>query len=81
MQIDEFDLSRAVLTKGRRHLPYMVSETVALSQALADGTMAGDRPLLVMADEAGVLACSTLGLSTYKVMQGERAGQPWMVTF
>jgi hypothetical protein len=76
-----FDLDRVLLYDMTRFLPFNVSETRALRDALDDGTIHEDTPLLVLEGRSGALALLVEQMAYHHVAQGELAGEPWMVSF
>lgn len=81
VQSDEFDLDRAFLSDETMFVPFEVTETVPLRDALAAGTLSDGTALLVFEHEMGKLAFSTQQLAYHHIAQGEMAGEPWMVSF
>jgi hypothetical protein len=76
-----FDLDRVLLYDMTRFLPFNVSETRTLRDALDDGTIHDDTPLLVLEGRSGALALLVEQMAYHHVAQGELAGEPWMVSF
>ena len=77
----DFDISRAWLRDTTMFEPFRVTETRPLRDALADGEIGEDTPLLVVEHDAGKLALLTTQMAYHHVAQGEMAGEPWMVSF
>lgn len=78
---DDFDIDRAFLGDGTMFVPFVVTETRLLADALEDGTLSDGTALLVFDHEMGKLAFVTQQLAYHHVAQGEMAGEPWMVSF
>lgn len=76
-----FDISRAWISDSTIFEPFHVTETRPLREALADGAVHEDTPLLVMEHEAGKLALLTEQMAYHHIAQGKMAGEPWMVSF
>ena len=77
---NDFDPSRLLGPSGRFET-FHVAETRPLSQALADGTISEEMPVLVTETATGPVALLTDQLAFHHLAQGAEAGQPWMVSF
>ena len=77
---NDFDISRMMDSSGRFET-FDVLETRPLSQALADGTISEEMPVLVTETGRGPLALLTDQMSFHHLAQGREAGEPWMVSF
>ena len=76
-----FDSSVARLSDRTRFVPLQVTETRSLREALDDGRLSKDTPLLVMERGSLHLALLTRQMTYHHIAQGELAGEPWMVSF
>ena len=76
----DFDPSRLMAGSGRFET-FHVAKTQPLSQALSDGTISDEMPVLVTETATGSLALLTDQLAFHHLAQGTEAGQPWMVSF
>ncbi len=76
-----FDVDRAEIIDSTIFLPFYVTDTQPLRDALSEEVINEDAPLLVMEHEAGTLALSMDQMTYHHVAQGEIAGEPWMVSF
>lgn len=76
-----FDVNRAMLRDGSRFTPFLVEESQMLRQALDDGLIEDDTPILVVERGGQRLALITSEMMFHHVAQGEMAGEPWMVSF
>jgi len=80
-QVDDFDPDRAILNDEQWFDPFRPTDLESLADAVKDGRVAEDSPLMVL-ERGGVhLAVSTMQMSYHHVAQGELAGEPWMVSF
>ena len=70
-RVPGFDVNRAMLRDGSRFTPFLVEETQPLREALDQGVVDDDTPILVLEREGQRLALITR----------EMAGEPWMVSF
>ncbi len=80
-QTDDFDPGRAILNDESWFDPFRPTELEPLADALKDGRVADDTPLLVLERNGQHLALSTMQMSYHHVAQGDLAGEPWMVSF
>lgn len=78
---DDFDIDRAFMSDETIFVPFEVTETVPLRDALEAGTVSEGTALLVFDHTMGKLAFVTQQLAYHHVAQGEMAGEPWMVSF
>ncbi len=76
-----FDVERAFLGSNPIFTPLRDPEFVSLRQALRDGELEEDTPILVFEAGDRTLTMLTRQMSYHHVAQGEMAGEPWMVTF
>ncbi len=76
-----FDSSVARLSDRTRFVPLQVTETRSLHEALDDGLLSKDTPLLVIERGSLHLALLTRQMTYHHIAQGELAGEPWMVSF
>jgi hypothetical protein len=76
-----FDVNRAMLRDRSRFTPFLVEETQLLSEALEQGVVNDDTPILVVERGGRRLALITREMTFHHVAQGEMAGEPWMVSF
>ena len=70
-----------MLRDGSRFTPFLVEESQMLRQALDDGLIEDDTPILVVERGGQRLALITSEMMFHHVAQGEMAGEPWMVSF
>lgn len=80
-QAAEFDASRAFLSDAPMFDPFHVSSMQPLREALDDGIVEDETPLLVVTRGGRRLALLTLQMAYHHVAQGSLAGEPWMVSF
>ena len=78
---DDFDLDRAFMSDETIFVPFVVTETIPLREALDNGSISEATALLVFGHDMGNLAFVTQQLAYHHVAQGEMAGEPWMVSF
>ncbi|MFQ6046263.1 MAG: hypothetical protein ACE5PT_07885 [Gemmatimonadales bacterium] len=76
-----FDIDRAYLVEPTPFEPFYVTATRPLREALREGLVHEETPILVFEREAGRLALSTEQMSYHHVAQGDMAGEPWLVSF
>jgi hypothetical protein len=76
-----FDVNRAMLRDGSRFTPFLVEESQLLREALEEGLVDDDTPILVVERGGQRLALMTREMTFHHVAQGELAGEPWMVSF
>ena len=74
-------MERAFLGSNPIFTPLRDPEFVSLRQALRDGELEEDTPILVFEAGDRTLTMLTRQMSYHHVAQGEMAGEPWMVTF
>jgi len=77
----EFDAQRALLARANIFAPFYVLNTVPLQDALARAGIGQDTPVLVVERDAGATVLLVRQLTYHHVAQGERGGEPWMVSF
>lgn len=80
-RVPGFDVNRAMLPDGSRFTPFLVEESQLLSEALGQGVVDEDTPILVVERGGQRLALITREMMFHHVAQGEMAGEPWMVSF
>lgn len=80
-RVPGFDVNRAMLRDGSRFTPFLVEETQLLREALEQGVVDDDTPILVLERGDQRLALITREMMFHHVAQGEMAGEPWMVSF
>ncbi len=78
---DGFDAERAIFWAQRNFDPLRDPAFQSLSDALDDGHVNRDTPVLVFEAGGETLVLVTSQMSYHHVAQGETAGEPWMVTF
>ena len=76
-----FDVNRAMLRDGSRFTPFLVEESQLLREALEQGVVDDDTPILVVERGGQRLALITREMMFHHVAQGDMAGEPWMVSF
>lgn len=77
----EFDAHRALLLRKDIFAPFYVTSTRPLRDALADGDVPEDAPVLVAERDAATLVLLRRQLTYHHVAQGEVGGGLWMVSF
>lgn len=77
----DFDPDRAMLNDSPMFDPFRVSDMEALTDALSDGRVRKDTPVLSIERGGTQLALLTMQMSYHHVAQGELKGEPWMVSF
>ena len=80
-QTDDFDPGRAILNDEPRFDPFRPTALEPLEDAVKDGRLKDDTPVMVLERKGRHLALSTMQMSYHHVAQGELAGEPWMVSF
>ncbi len=78
---EDFDTERALFWAEPNFVPLRNPEWTPLRDAIGDGDIADDTPLLVFQAGSETLTLVTSQMSYHHVAQGEMAGEPWMVTF
>ncbi len=78
---DGFDTDRAIFWAKRNFDPLRNPEWTSLRGALRDGHVNDETPIVVFEAGGETLALVTSQMSYHHVAQGDRAGEPWMVTF
>ncbi len=81
MTTPAFDPRRAVTAGGGLLRPFAVKETRPLADALAEGLLSDDTPVLVVQREGTAVVLLTRQMSYYHVAQGELHGKAWGVFF
>ena len=79
--VDGFDPDRAILAGEPMFDPFRPTATRPLAEALEEGLVRDETPLLVMEVGGHRLALLTMQMSYHHVAQGKMAGEPWLVTF
>jgi hypothetical protein len=77
----EFDSRRALLVNKDIFVPFRVTSTSLLWDALSRGDLPDGAPVLVVERGAATLVLLTQQLLYHHVAQGELAGEPWMVSY
>lgn len=77
----EFDHSRAILRDSGMFEPFYVEETIPLKEALDNGTLRKDTPLALLHNKTGPLTLVMSQLAYHHLVQGEMAGEAWLVSF
>ena len=78
---DGFDPERALFFAEPNFVPLRDPEWKPLEQAMDDGDVEQDTPLLLFEAGGRTLTLVSSQMSYHHVAQGEMAGEPWMVTF
>jgi hypothetical protein len=77
----EFDSRHALLLRRDIFVPYHVTSTSLLRDALSRDDLREDAPVMVVQRGAATLVLLTQQLFYHHVAQGELAGEPWMISF
>ena len=77
----DFDIDRLWSVDSTIFVPFHVTETRPLVDALNDGTVDDDTPMLILERNGGVLSLVTTQAAYHHIIQGEMNGEPWMVSF
>ncbi len=80
-KVPSFDPDRAMLGERPMFDAFSVSETRSLADALKDGAVQRETPLMVMQREGATFALITTQMAYHHVAQGNLMGEPWLVTF
>lgn len=80
-KVPSFDPDRAMLAERPNFDAFRVSETRSLADALKDGAVERQTPLMVMQRDEATLALITTQMAYHHVAQGNLMGEPWLVTF
>lgn len=80
-KVPSFDPDRAMLGERPMFDAFRVSETRSLADALKDGAVQRETPLMVMQREGATFALITTQMAYHHVAQGNLMGEPWLVTF
>jgi len=78
---DGFDAERAIFWAQRNFDPLRDPSFQSLADALDEGHVTRETPVLVFEAGGETLVLVTSQMSYHHVAQGEMAGEPWMVTF
>ncbi|MGH7560257.1 MAG: hypothetical protein ACRENB_04470 [Gemmatimonadales bacterium] len=78
---EKFDRSRAWIADSVLFVPFRVTSTVPLKDALENKRVENATNLLVLERGKTRLALVTSQMAYHHVAQGEIAGEPWMVSF
>ncbi len=76
-----FDLSRAMIRDFTVYQPFRVTGTVALREALAEGTLRPETQVAILERNGWHLAFVMAQLLYHHAAQGKRNGEPWLVSF
>lgn len=77
----DFDPDRAMLNDSPMFDPFRVTDMEPLADALSEGKVRNDTPVLSVERGGTQLALLTMQMSYHHVAQGELKGEPWMVSF
>lgn len=80
-QVPGFDPDRAILNDAPWFDPFRVLTMESLSEALDEGSVTRETPLLVLERGGFHLALLTMQMTYHHVAQGTLQGEPWMVSF
>ena len=80
-KVPDFDPDRAILAERPNFDAFRQKETQSLADALKDGAVERDTPLMVMQREEATLALITTQMAYHHVAKGNLMGEPWLVTF
>ncbi len=80
-KVPGFDPDRAMLAERPNFDAFRVGETRSLADALKDGAVQRETPLMVMQREGATFALITSQMAYHHVAQGNLMGEPWLVTF
>jgi hypothetical protein len=78
---DDLDTARLWLADSTIFVPFQVTGTVPLKQALDDGTLDPDTKLVILERGGNRLALVLVQIAYHHVAQGDLMGEPWMVSF
>lgn len=78
---DGFDADRAIFWAERNFDPLRNPEFQSLADALDEGHVSRETPVLAFEAGGETLVLVTSQMSYHHVAQGEMAGEAWMVTF
>ena len=76
-----FDVQRALLVRKDIFTPFYVTATRPLQDALDNGDVHENAPVLVAEWDAATMVLLRRQLTYHHVAQGEAGGKPWMVSF
>lgn len=80
-QVDGFEPGRAILNDAPWFDPFRVLTMESLAEALDEGSVTEETPLLVLTRGGFHLALLTMQMTYHHVAQGTLQGEPWMVSF
>ena len=80
-RVPGFEPGRAILDDVWGFDPFRVTATESLADALEEGKVAEEMPVLLLERGDARLALLTRQMSYHHIAQGELAGEPWMVAF
>ncbi len=78
---ESFDSSRVMIRDTTFWIPFHVTETTPLRQAIDDGTIGNDTRILIVERGGNRVALVMDQAAYHHVIQGEMNGEPWMVSF
>jgi len=78
---ESFDSSRVMIRDTTFWIPFHVTETIPLRQAIDDGTLGNDTRILIVERGGNRVALVMDQAAYHHVIQGEMNGEPWMVSF
>ena len=78
---DGFDTGRAIFWSAPNFVPLRDPDWRSLSDARRAREVSDDTPVLVFEAGGSTLVLVTSQMSYHHVAQGDRNGEPWMVTF
>ena len=76
-----FDLSRAMIRDSTVYQPFRVTETFALREVLANGTLRHETQVAILERSGWHVALVMAQLLYHHAAQGKRNGEPWLVSF
>lgn len=80
-QVPGFEPGRAILNDAPWFDPFRVLTMESLAEALDEGSVTEETPLLVLTRGGFHLALLTMQMTYHHVAQGTLQGEPWMVSF
>ncbi len=80
-QVEGFEPGRAILNDSPSFDPFRVITMESLSEALDEGSVTEETPILVLTRGDFHLALLTMQMTYHHVAQGTLQGEPWMVSF
>lgn len=78
---ETFDITRAWVPESTVYQPFIVTETTLLRDVLRDGTVNDETHVLILERNGWRLALVTAQMLYHHAAQGNRNGEPWMVSF